>query len=68
MGCLEVFRRMTGWFGGLPSVHKLSLAGLVLLLILVILSLLAFILAALLLGISVIALIIRVAQRKSIPP
>lgn len=54
------------WFRDLPSVPKLILVGLVLLLVLTILSPLVVVVAALGLGVSIIGLIIRVAQRGSV--
>lgn len=58
--------RVINWFRDMPSVPKLVVVGLVLLLILTVLSPLALIAAALLFGVSFIALIIRVVQRGSI--
>jgi hypothetical protein len=59
-------RRVWEWFRDLPSVPKLVIVGSVLLVLLIILSPLAVIVAALSLGVSIIALIIRVAQRRSL--
>jgi hypothetical protein len=58
--------RMVGWFKDLPSIPKLVIAGVVLLILLVTLSPVAVGLAALALGVSIIALIIRVTQRGSL--
>ena len=54
------------WFRDLSSTPKLVIAGLVLLLILTVLSPLAFVVAALLLMVSIIALIIRLTKRGSV--
>ena len=54
------------WFRDLPSIPKLVIVGLAVLVLVIILSPVAVIVAALLLGASIIALIIRVAQRRSI--
>lgn len=54
------------WFKDLHGVPKLIVVGLVVLVLLVLLSPVAAIVAALLLGVSVIALIIRVAKKGSI--
>jgi hypothetical protein len=54
------------WFRGVPGVFKLVLLGLVMLVLLVFLSPLAVLISALVLGASIIALIVRVAQRGSI--
>lgn len=56
-------RRMVGWFRDLPSVPKLVLVGGVVLVVLILLSPLALVIASLALGVSIIALIIRIAQR-----
>ena len=58
--------RIIDWFRDLPSVPKLILVGLALLLILTVLSPLAFVVAALLFGTSIIGLIIRLTQRGSV--
>lgn len=54
------------WFGGLPLTAKAALAGLVLLALFTVLSPLATIVAAVVFAVSLIALIIRVAQRRSV--
>jgi hypothetical protein len=59
-------RRIVRWFGDLPAVTKLILVGLVLLVLLVLLSPVVAIVAALLFGVSIIALIIRVSQKRSV--
>ncbi|QIN82781.1 hypothetical protein GBA63_09060 [Rubrobacter tropicus] len=59
-------RKVLGWFKDLPVVPKLVLVGLVVLVLLVFLSPVAMIVAGLLFGVSIIALIIRVAQKGSI--
>lgn len=63
-------RRLPGktvaWFRGLSGVPKLVLVGLVLLVLLVLLSPVAVIVAGLLFGVSIIALIIRLAQKRSV--
>ena len=53
------------WFKDLPAVPKAVLVGLVLLVLFVLLSPLAMLAAALLFGVSVIALIVRARQRRS---
>lgn len=58
--------KIINWFKDLPSTPKLILVGLVLLLLLVLLSPLAFVVAALLFGASIIALIIRMTRRESV--
>jgi zinc-ribbon domain len=58
--------RTLQWFRDLPSVPKLVIVGLALLVVLILLSPVAVIICALLLGVSIIALIIRVAQRRSV--
>lgn len=62
----DIPARIINWFRDLPSVPKLILVGLILLLLLIVLSPLALVVAALVLGVSVIALILRLAQRRSI--
>ncbi len=54
------------WFRDLPGTPKLILVGLAVLVLLVLLSPVAAIIAALLFGVSIIALIIRVTQKGSI--
>ncbi len=61
-----ILGKATEWFRDLPSVPKLILVGLIVLLLLTVLSPLALVLAALLLVVSVIALIIRVMQGRPI--
>jgi hypothetical protein len=58
--------RAVGWFRDLSSIPKLIIVGLVLLVLLILLSPVAAIICALLLGVSIIALIIRVVQRRSV--
>ncbi len=58
--------RIVGWFRDLPSVPKLVIIGLVTLVLLTLLSPLAVLVAALVFGVSIIALIIRVVQRGSV--
>ncbi len=58
--------RIINWFRDLPSTPKLIIVGIVLLLVLVFLSPLAFIAAAVLLGVSVLILIYRVYERGSV--
>ncbi len=65
-GARRLPARAVGWFRDLPSIPKLVIAGLVLLVLLVLLSPVAVIVAALLLGVSIIALIIRIVQRRSV--
>lgn len=66
----EAFLRLPGravrWFRNLSSIPKLAIAGVVLLILLTLLSPLALLLAGLLLGISVIALIIQVSKGESL--
>lgn len=63
-------RRLPGktmeWFRGLSGVPKLVLVGLVVLVLLVLLSPVVALVAALLVGVSIIALMIRVAQKGSL--
>ncbi len=63
-------RRLPGraveWFRDLPGIPKLILVGLAVLILLVLLSPVAVIVAALLFGVSIIALIIRVVQKGSL--
>lgn len=59
----QLQNKAINWFRSLPSTPKLVIVGLVLLLILTILSPLALVAAALLLVVSIIALIIRLTQR-----
>jgi hypothetical protein len=59
-------RRAVEWFRDLSSIPKLVLVGLVSLALLVLLSPLAVLVSALVLGVSIIALIVRVAQRGSV--
>ncbi len=54
------------WFRDLPGVPKLAIAGLVLLILVTLLSPLALVAAVLVFGISVVALIVRVAQRGAV--
>ncbi len=61
-----VSNRVVNWFRDLASVPKLILVGIVLLLLFTVLSPLAFIVAALLFVVSIIALIIRRTQRGSV--
>jgi len=56
--------RAVEWFRDLPSIPKLVLAGLVVLVLLVLLSPVAVIITALLLGVSIIALMVRAGQRR----
>lgn len=58
--------RALGWFRDRPSVPKLVLVGAVVLVLAVLLSPLAVLICALVFGVSIIALIIRVAQRRSV--
>ncbi len=61
-----LLNRIINWFRDLPSTPKLILMGIVLLLVLVFLSPLGLIAAAVLLGVSVLILIYRVFERKSV--
>lgn len=58
--------RIINWFRDLPSTPKLIIAGLVLLFVFTVLSPLAFVGAAVLLGVSVIILIYRMFERGSV--
>ncbi len=62
----QMSNRMVRWFESLPVALKVAVVGIVALVLLVLLSPLALIAAGLLLGISLIALLIRVAQRGEI--
>jgi hypothetical protein len=57
---------MVGWFRDFPSISKLVIVGLVLLVLLDLLSPVAVTICVLLIGVSIVALIIRVAQRRSV--
>jgi hypothetical protein len=65
-GIRRLPRRAVEWFRDLSSIPKLVLVGLASLALLVLLSPVALVAAALLFGASIIALIVRVAQRGSI--
>lgn len=65
-GIKRIPRRALNWFRDLSGVPKLVLVGLVLLVLLIVLSPVAVIVAGLLFGVSIIALIIRVAQKGSL--
>jgi zinc-ribbon domain len=65
-GARRLPARAVEWFRDLPGIAKLIIVGLVLLVLLILLSPVAVIVAALLLGVSIIALIIRAAQKRSI--
>jgi hypothetical protein len=58
--------RILGWFRDLPSVLTLVLVGSIVVILAVLLSPLAALISALVFGVSVIALIVRVAQRGSV--
>ncbi len=62
----RVPERAVMWFKDLPGVPKLAIAGLVLLILVTVLSPLALVAAVLVFGISVVALIVRVAQRGAV--
>jgi hypothetical protein len=60
----EISNRILNWFRDLPSVPKLVLVGLIVLL-LALLSPLALVVATLALGVSILGLVIRMAQKRS---
>lgn len=62
----EIASKLVGWFKNLPTAAKVILVGLILLALLAILSPLAFIVAVLLFGVSIVALIVRVVQRRTL--
>ena len=65
-GARRLPARAVEWFRNLPGVPKLVIVGLVLPVLLIPLSPVAAIICALLLGVSIIALTIRVVQKKSV--
>ncbi len=62
----EVLDDLLRWFSNLPTVAKVAIVGLGVLVLLVLLSPLALLVAALIFGVSLIGLIVRMAQRKSV--
>lgn len=63
---LRLPERAVRWFKDLPSTPKLVIAGVLLLALFTVLSPLALVAAVLVFGVSVVALIVRVAQRGSV--
>lgn len=65
-GIKRIPRRALNWFRDLSGVPKLVLVGLVSLVLLVVLSPVAMVVAVLLFGVSIIALMVRMAQKGSL--
>lgn len=61
----RLLRRALQWFKSFPGVLKLAIVGLIMLMLLTILSPLALVAAALVFGVSIVVLIVRVTQQKS---
>lgn len=62
----RLLSRALQWFKSLPDVLKLGIVGLIMLMLLTILSPLALVAAALVFGVSIVVLIVRVTQQKSV--